>query len=373
MLLVVNAGSSSLKMLWLEEERKVFTAKWEKSFSQVTFKGTCEEVLIIPEGNASKAFEFIVEYAEERMENMGYEAPSKVGYRVVHGGEIFTSTTEVDSQVLAKLAEIDYLAPNHNPVTREVIASGLKMLPNARHFMCFDTMFHQTMPMTAKMYGIDLKYYNLGVRKFGFHGLSHEYVAKQAAKILGKSFDSFSGITCHLGNGSSITAIENGKSIDTTMGLTPVDGLVMGERCGSIDPSVVKSVGQIEGLDVDETIELLSKGSGFKAISGISSDYRILKKCAAEDPRAEIALNLFKYQVRKYIGAFMTALSHVDMVVFTGGIGENDPELVRDVIETPGMKNLGLSFNGGNIAGKIPVVQISTDEEMHIASLIKEK
>ena len=350
MILVVNAGSSSLKMLWQENSQKIMTAKWDKTHSWVIFRGISQEEISLAYNEPVKAFEFIIERSKQILTDKDFKFPEKVGYRVVQGGELFTSTTEVTEAVLNRLATIDGLAPNHNPITRAIVEKGLELMPSSRQFLCFDTMFHQTMPMIAKMYGIDLKYYRKGIRKFGFHGISHEYVGKRIAEI---------------GNGSSITAIENGKSVDTTMGLTPVDGLVMGERSGSVDPSVIKLISKVEGIELDETVELLSKHSGFKAISGLTSDYRALKEAVDSNPNAKIAIELFKYQITKYIGAFMAILSHVDAIVFTGGIGENDKDLVNDIISSPGLRNMGIGFNGN-----IPVFQIPTDEELAIASLI---
>ena len=363
MILVVNAGSSSLKMLWQENSEKIMTARWDKTHSRVIFKGIITEEIGLVNNEPVKAFEFIIKCSNQILINKGFNLPEKVGYRVVQGGELFTSTTQVSKAVLKKLATIDGLAPNHNPITRAIVEKGLELMPQAKQFLCFDTMFHQTMPMIAKMYGIDLKYYRNGIRKFGFHGISHEYVANKTAEKLGKSIDDFSGIICHLGNGSSITAIENGRSVDTTMGLTPVDGLVMGERSGSVDPSVIKLISKFEGIELDETVELLSKHSGFKAISGLTSDYRELKDAKYSNPNAEIAIELFKYQITKYIGAFMAILSHVDAIVFTGGIGENDADLVKDIVSSPGLRNMGINKT-------IPVFQIPTDEELAIASLI---
>ena len=363
MILVVNAGSSSLKMLWQENSQKIMTAKWDKTHSWVIFRGISQEEISLAYHEPVKAFEFIIERSKQILTDKDFKFPEKVGYRVVQGGELFTSTTEVTEAVLNRLATIDGLAPNHNPITRAIVEKGLELMPSSRQFLCFDTMFHQTMPMIAKMYGIDLKYYRKGIRKFGFHGISHEYVAHKTAEKLGKSINDFSGIICHLGNGSSITAIENGKSVDTTMGLTPVDGLVMGERSGSVDPSVIKLISKVEGIELDETVELLSKHSGFKAISGLTSDYRALKEAVDSNPNAKIAIELFKYQITKYIGAFMAILSHVDAIVFTGGIGENDSDLVNDIISSPGLRNMGINRT-------IPVFQIPTDEELAIASLI---
>lgn len=389
MLLSVNAGSSSLKMLLYDENAKnekeaiVLKAKWEKEFSRLNIKiGNKSEILENPhEIDTSQAFEGILTY----LCKIGYlrspDEITKVGYRYVHGGTVFTKPTEVNQEDVEKLKEIDSLAITHNPVCRKTVEMGVKMLPNAKHILCFDTAFHACMPKLASMYGIDPKYYEAGIRKYGFHGLSYEYVSKEAMRILyPKSIRGFSGIICHLGNGSSITAIQDGKCIDTTMGFSTVDGLVMGERSGSIDPFVVKQIMEFENVDIDGVQEILSKQSGFKAISGISPDYMVLRDTVKNKEsgweRAKEALDLLTYQIRKYIGSYMAILDHVDAVVFTGGIGENDTDFVEQCISTPGMKRFGLSLVLGNCylgdSSNIPVLQVPTNEEIAIINTLKQ-
>lgn len=382
--LSVNPGSSSLKICLYDETNKkeIATAKWEKEFSRVSVK---TQNTILKDINVSKDLEaptaliWLIKYLYSIGIIESFEYIEKIAYRFVHGGTEFVKPTKVNESVLEKLKDIDNLSIVHNPVSRRTVEEGVKCFPNSEHVLCFDTDFHSTIPEVARMYGIPLYYYERGVRKFGAHGLSHRYVGERAAEILNKPFSEFSGIICHLGNGSSITAIENGKSIDTTMGLTPVDGLVMGHRCGSVDPTVVQRVMEIDNIDIDEAIELLSKKSGFLGISRISSDYRVLKDWVKEKKtgyeRAKKALDLFKYQIIKYIGSYMAILSHVDAVIFTGGIGENDKDLMNSCINEPGMKNFGLEVveNPKQIPNKkIPVFQISTNEEFEMIRILEE-
>lgn len=378
--LAVNSGSTSLKVVLMNSEGKNVSAKWEKAFSQITFKVNGEKnVIKIDEGLESHtALIRIISYFQKLGLIKTLSDIEKVGYRVVHGGNVFTEPTKVDRKVIEKLKEIDYLSINHNPVTRRTVEEGVKLLPNATHVLCFDTTFHRTIPTYANMYGISMDYYNAGIRKYGFHGISVEYVARKTAELLEKDFSSFSGIICHLGGGSSITAIQNGKSIDSTMGYTPVDGLVMGQRSGSVDPEIVKAIMEYEKCDVDKATNILSTQSGFLGIAG-TSDYIILREKAktSEGEKARIALDLFMYQIRKYIGSFAAIMDNIDAVVFTGGIGENDTELVKKVVNTTPLKRIGIMMENNNpdIFAKsnlIPALQIPTNEELAIIETLKQ-
>lgn len=375
MLLAVNAGSSTLKMLLQDGKDVIMKARWEKEFSRVIFKGgiISGTIDIDQKLEASTALTWILNYIKDYL--LSLDKIQKVGYRYAHGGEVFVQPTEVDDEVLNKLKDIDNLSLTHNPYIRRTVEEGVKLLPKAKHILCFDTQFHSSIPMVAAMYGIDLKYYEKGVHKYGFHGLSYEYVGPKVAEILEKPFSEFSGIICHLGNGSSITAIENGKSIDTTMGFSTLDGLVMGQRSGSIDPYVIKSIMEIESTDVNGAIEILSKKSGLEAISGVSSDYRLIKDAINnKNEKAKIAIELLQYQIRKYIGSFMAILSHVDAIVFTGGIGENHPDFVESCVNTKGLKRLRVSTSVNKIPfseNLIPVLQIKTDEELAIIKTLE--
>lgn len=374
MLIAINSGSSSLKFLLYDGKKEVLKGKWEKEYSRVIIKNI---TIYVPEMKPEEAFSWIIQYLVNDEYLKSLSQIEKVGYRYAHGGTAFVKPTEVNEEIIRKLRDIDDLSTTHNPIQRKVVEMGLKILPNAKHILCFDTYFHSNMPIVATMYGIDMKYYERGIRKYGFHGLSYQYVGTEIARMLKKPFSEFSGIICHLGNGSSITAIENGKSIDNTMGFTPVDGLVMGQRSGSMDPSVVQAIMRIENININEAIGILSRESGFKGISGISPDYRILRDIAQnKEPgfeRAKLALDLFQYQIRKYIGSFMAILSHVDAIVFTGGIGENDDDFVKQCIDTEGFKHLGVSSDLNKITNStIPVLQIPTNEEIAIINVLED-
>lgn len=379
MLISINSGSSSLKFLLYDGEKEILKGKWEKEYSRIIMKNNRDtETINVSDMKPEEAFSWILQHLVDKDYLKSLYEIEKVGYRYAHGGTVFVEPTEVNDEVIKKLREIDSLSITHNPVHRRVVEMGVKILPKSKHVLCFDTQFHSKMPIVATMYGIDMKYYERGVRKYGFHGLSYEYVGTQIARILEKPFSEFSGVICHLGNGSSITAIENGKSVDTTMGFTPVDGLVMGQRSGSVDPSVVQAIMKIENINIDEAIGILSRESGFKGISGISPDYRILRDIANnKEPgfeRAKLALDMFTYQIRKYIGSFMAILSHVDAIVFTGGIGENDDEFVKKCIDTEGFRHLGVSNDLNKISFSncmIPVLQIPTNEEIAIINVLK--
>lgn len=379
MLLAVNAGSSSLKILLFDDKSSNTTLKWEKEFSRMVLKENSHKKIVeLPSGlETCSAFAWILNYLHEKSYIKSFEDIDKIGYRFAHGGTVFVKPTLVDDEVIKKLRDIDNLSITHNPSIRKTVEEGYKLLPKAKHIMCFDTDFHSTIPPVASMYGINLDYYIKGIRKYGFHGLSYKYVGLKVANMLGKPFSKFSGIICHLGNGSSITAIENGKSVDTTMGFTPVDGLVMGQRSGSVDPTVVQAIMKLENVDIDRAIEILSQESGFKAISGISSDYRVLVDAIRNKVpnywKAQMAIDLFQYQIRKYIGSFMAILSHVDAIVFTGGIGENDANFVKQCVNTQGLRNLGVvmmdEFDKSSTG--IPVLQIPTNEELAIIEILK--
>lgn len=377
--LAVNSGSTSLKVLISTNERTM-SAKWEKAFSQITFKENGKKNILKVSKNfeSPTAFVRIIDYFKDVGIIDSLLDINKIGYRIVHGGDIFTKPTKVNGEVLAQLKEIDTLSVNHNPIARQTVETGVKLLPKATHILCFDTTFHMTIPMYANMYGISMNYYNSGIHKYGFHGISVEYVANKVANILKKDFSDFSGIICHLGGGCSITAIEDGKSIDSTMGYTPVDGLVMAQRSGSVDPSIVKAIMEFESCNIDKAIDILSTKSGFQGIAGIS-DYQILRNNASNDNNCKIALQLFKYQIQKYIGSFMAILKNIDAIVFTGGIGENDTELIYDILDTEPFKRMGIFIERNTHSKRltkenslIPVLQIPTNEEVAILETLKQ-
>lgn len=302
-----------------------------------------------------------------------------VGHRVAHGGEYFSESKKVDAQVIEKIEKCCELAPLHNPANLLGIKAIDELMPQTPQVAVFDTSFHQTIPDYAYMYAIPYEYYSkYKIRRYGFHGTSHQFVARKAAKLAGLDFDKSKIVTCHLGNGSSVTAICNGKSVDTSMGFTPVEGVVMGTRCGNIDAGVVTYLQDKEQLDFKGINTVLNKMSGFLGISGVSSDARDVEAAAETNKRAALTLEMFKYSVLKYVGAYAAAMNGVDLIVFTGGIGENDPA-VREYISTK-CAYLGVEFDSSVNDGlrgkdmiltkpssKVAVAAVTTNEELVIA------
>jgi acetate kinase len=304
-----------------------------------------------------------------------------VGHRVAHGGENFKESVLIDNDVKRDIEKCAELAPLHNPAHLKGILSCEKLLPGIPQVAVFDTSFHQTMPDYAFMYAIPYEYYEkYRIRKYGFHGTSHRFVAEKACKMLNMDLHNSKIITCHLGNGASITAIENGKSIDTSMGFTPVDGLIMGTRTGEIDPGVLLYLADKEELSVSGVNNMINKKSGVAGISQLSSDMRDLEIAANEgNPKALLALNMYAYKIKKFIGAYVAAMNGLDLLIFTAGVGENDFN-ARKMICT-GMEFLGIKINteinhgvkGKDLVistpdSKVKVMVVTTDEEFVIAS-----
>ena len=304
-----------------------------------------------------------------------------VGHRLVHGGEKFNTSVVITPEVIKQMEACTDLAPLHNPANLKGVAAITKILPNVPQVGVFDTAFHQTMPAHAYMYALPYEYYEkYGVRRYGFHGTSHRYVSRRACEFLGLDYENTKVITAHIGGGGSITAVKNGKSIDTSMGLTPVEGLVMGTRCGDVDLGAMTYLMEKEGLDAAGVNAVINKKSGVMGISGVSSDMRDIEAAiAAGNERAKLALDMFEYRLLKYIGAYTAALNGVDVLVFTGGIGENQMQ-TRDYI-CRGLEYLGVKYDaelnaktrGEEIEistpdSKVRVVVIPTDEELTIAS-----
>lgn len=303
-----------------------------------------------------------------------------VGHRVAHGGEYFNTSKLIDASVIEGIEKCCELAPLHNPANLLGIKAVETLMPNVPQVAVFDTSFHQTMPDYSYMYAIPYEYYSkYKIRRYGFHGTSHKFVAQKGAVLAGLDFENSKIITCHLGNGGSVTAVMNGKSVDTSMGFTPVEGVVMGTRCGNVDAGVVTYIQDKENLDSKGINAVLNKMSGFLGVSGVSSDARDIEGAAAEgNKRAALAMDMFKYSVLKYIGAYSAVMNGVDLIVFTGGIGENDPS-VREYI-SKGCSYLGIDFNpeaNDGLRGKdailtkegskVVVAAITTNEELVIA------
>ena len=324
-------------------------------------------------------FEFIMKTnADDRIIKSDSELFG-IGHRVVHGGELFSRPSLIDDAVISDIRNLIPLAPLHNPHNLLGIEVVLKRSPGVPQVAVFDTAFHQTLPQHSFHYALPYEFYtDHGVRRYGFHGTSHYYVAKEAAKRLGKPLEEVNLITLHLGNGASAAAIQNGKCIDTSMGLTPLEGLVMGTRCGDIDPALHFYLMRHTGMSADEIENLLNSRSGLKGICGMNDMRQIQQKAEEGDERAMLALDMFCYRVRKYIGAYRAVISITDAIVFTGGIGENSA-IVRENI-CAGLDTLGISLDlqkNRSVSGKISEIQsdasaikvmvIATDEELEIA------
>ncbi len=302
-----------------------------------------------------------------------------VGHRVVHAGEKYASSVLITEDVIKALEECVELAPLHNPPNLLGIAACQELMPNTPMVAVFDTAFHQTMPAESYLYALPYEYYTkYGIRRYGFHGTSHKYVAERASQILNVALDDLKIITCHLGNGASVSAIKRGKCIDTSMGFTPLEGLVMGTRCGDIDPAIVSFIADKEGLSEAETNTVLNKKSGVLGISGVSSDFRDIEEAVAQgNERAAMALKVFAHKVKFYIGAYIAEMNGVDAIVFTAGVGENDMSM-REIICNE-MGNLGIKLDPvkNKVRGKETVISmddsrvklllIPTNEELMIA------
>lgn len=303
-----------------------------------------------------------------------------VGHRVVHGGESFQKPTLIDGPVIAAIRKNIPLAPLHNPANLVGIEVARAFFPDAPHVAVFDTAFHQDLPPRAFHYGLPHEFYQkYSIRRYGFHGTSHQYVAKQAASVLGKPLPDLNLITIHLGGGSSITAIKKGKSVDTSMGMTPLEGLVMGTRSGDLDPSIPFHLAEVSGMSFPEIIDVFNHRSGLKGLCGTNDMREVLKKREAGDPRAGLAIDVYTYRLKKYIGAYFAALGDVDALVFTAGVGENSSEIRAEACN--GLENFGIELdlekNMKNDSGpfeihseksRVKVLVVPTDEELEIAN-----
>ena len=386
-ILVINCGSSSLKYQLINSETEGVLAK-----------GLCERIGIDgmltyqPEGGEKEKSEIAMPTHTEAInavlaaltnEKSGVikslSEVGAVGHRVVHGGEKFTSSCLINDESMKAIEECNDLAPLHNPANLIGIRACQELMPGVPMVAVFDTAFHQTMPDVAYTYGIPYEYYEkYKVRRYGFQGTSHSYVSKRTAEIVGKPYDQMKIIVCHLGNGASISAVNCGKSVDTSMGLTPLEGLVMGTRSGDLDPAIIDFVGKKEGLSLDEMNEVLNKKSGMLGISGVSSDGRDLEAAAETgNKRAQLALDVFDYRVIKYIGAYAAAMNGVDAIAFTAGIGENNIKMRKDVCSSLTYLGVKLDEEKNNVRGeeriisaddsKVQVLLVPTNEELAIA------
>ena len=385
--LVINCGSSSLKFQLINSDTEAVLAK-----------GLCERIAI----DGSRLV-----YQPAGQEKIRKEAPmpthteaiamvlgaltdpeigvikdmneiDAVGHRLVHGGEKFAASTIITDEVIAAIEECNELAPLHNPANLIGIDACRKLMPNTPMVGVFDTAFHQTMPEEAYLYGLPIEYYkNYKVRRYGFHGTSHSYVSQKAAELLGKPYDQVKTIVCHLGNGASCCAVKYGKSVDTSMGLTPLEGLIMGTRSGDIDPAIVEYIAKKENLDIAGVMNVLNKKSGVLGISGYTSDFMDLEvDSIAGKPEALLTMKVFAYRVAKYIGAYTAAMNGVDAIAFTAGLGENNKYVRADICEYLGYLGISLDAEKNALRGqdviistpesKVAVMTIPTNEELAI-------
>ena len=384
--LVINCGSSSLKYQLIDSQTEAVLAKglcerigidgrlvYEKTGCD---KEVTEAAMPTHKQAIQLVLDALVNPTTGAIESLA--AIDAVGHRVVHGGEKFATSTVLTEEVISVIEECNDLAPLHNPANLIGIHACQELMPNVPMVAVFDTAFHQTMPEVAYMYGLPYEYYEkYSVRRYGFHGTSHSYVSKRAADILGKDYSELKTIVCHLGNGASICAVNCGKSVDTSMGLTPLEGLIMGTRSGDVDPSILDFIAQKENLTLSEVMNVLNKKSGVEGVSGVSSDFRDLSAAAAEgNKRAALAIDAFAYRVVKYIGAYVAAMNGVDAICFTAGLGENDAATRAKIVANLGYLGIAIDEEANSIRGKevvistadskVKVLTIPTNEELAI-------
>ena len=388
-ILVINCGSSSLKYQLIDSESE-----------KVLAKGLCERIGI--DGSAithqpaggdkvttkvsmpdhTEAVKYVIEKLTDPEVGVvkSLDEIGAVGHRIVHGGEKFASSVVIDDEVLKAVEECNDLAPLHNPANLIGINSCKKIMPGVPMVAVFDTAFHQTMPKKAYLYGLPYEYYeNYKIRRYGFHGTSHDFVSNRVAEILGKKREDLKIIVCHLGNGASVSAVKNGQCVDTSMGLTPLEGLIMGTRSGDLDPAIISFIAQKEKLSAEEVINICNKKSGVLGLSGgLSSDFRDLGNAAEEgNEKAKTALETWSYRVAKYIGAYVAAMNGVDVIAFTAGVGENNFMAREMICEYLGYLGVTIDKEANKIRGeeitistpdsKTTVMVVPTNEELAIA------
>lgn len=385
-ILVINSGSSSIKFKLYDMKNESVMCKGlieqigsDNSFAKIsTAHGSIKEISR-PIANHAQGIDIMNELLFNSGVVNSLDEIDGVGHRVVQGADVFSDAVLIDESVMAKIEELIPLAPLHNPAHLAGMRETLKVRPDIPNVAVFDTVFHQTMPKSSYMYALPIEFYEkYKIRKYGFHGTSHQFVSKAAAKILNIDYDKFSCITLHLGNGTSIAAIKNGKCIDTTMGLTPLEGLMMGTRCGSIDPAIMPFLMENANLSAKEVDNIMNKKSGLLAIGG-SNDMRIIEqKMDAGDENAKLAFDMFVLKVKKFIGAYIAILGKIDSIIFTAGIGENDARIREAVCE--GLEIFDIKIDKiknkeskdeprriSQIDSKVRIAIVPTDEELAIA------
>ena len=390
-ILVLNCGSSSLKYQLLDmKSDEVYDLIAKGLVERIGMETGClkhqatgKETLVkeMPIEDHTVAIRSVMDALLDKEYGVltTLEDIEAVGHRVVHGAEEFVCSQLITDKVVAQLEKCSVFAPLHNPANILGIKAVSAVLPTVPQVGVFDTAFHQTMPAYAYMYGLPYEYYEkYGIRRYGFHGTSHRYVSAKGAKFAGLDLENSKIITCHLGNGSSISAVLNGKSVDTSMGFTPLEGLIMGTRCGNIDPEIVTYIQEKEGLSASEMSKVLNKKSGLLGLSCVSSDGRDLSAAANDgDEKAKLTLKKLTYDITKFIGAYAAAMNGVDLIVFTGGIGENNVRLRRRVCENLTYLGVNFDYDANVIAGedvmitlpdsKVKIAAITTNEELMIA------
>ncbi len=387
-ILVINCGSSSLKYQLINMENEEVLAKGlaerigiEGSRVEHEVPGKDEYVVEEPMGDHKDAIRIVLDALTDDVHGAvkSLEDIDAIGHRVVHGGEAFAKSVIIDDEVMKAIEDNIEIAPLHNPPNIMGIDACKQLMPGKPMVAVFDTAFHQTIPAVNHIYALPYEYYeNYKIRRYGFHGTSHQYVTERAADMLGKDLDEVNLITCHLGNGSSITSVIGGKSFDTTMGFTPLEGVVMGTRCGNVDPAILPFVMEKENLTPEEMSIVLNKKSGVLGISGVSSDFRDLEAAAEEgNGRAQLALDSFEASVRKFIGGYLTEMDHCDGIVFTAGVGENAIDTRKRICEKLEVLGIKIDEDKNNMRGKeaivsaedssIKILVIPTNEELKIA------
>jgi acetate kinase len=384
-ILAINAGSSSLKFQLLQMPEEQVTAKGQieriglsdSVFTMKTKQGRIEKSQDIR--SHTEAVTLLLGMLISEGVVCSLDEINGIGHRVVHGGEIFSDSVLINEEVIATLQDLSNLAPLHNPANIVGIKEFAKVLPNVPTIAVFDTAFHQTMPESSFLYPLPYEYYEkYGIRKYGFHGTSHKYVTERAAALLNRQLEDTRLISCHLGNGASIAAVEGGMSLDTSMGFTPLAGVTMGTRSGNIDPALIPYIMEQTGKSVEEVLEVLNKQSGMLAISGFSSDLRDIEIEASKgNSRAQLALDVFADRIHKYIGSYAARMGGVDAIIFTAGIGENSNVIRQKVLEGLEFMGVYLDPDLNNIRGRevhisfpyspVKILVIPTNEEVMIA------
>ena len=387
-ILVINCGSSSLKYQLIDSDSEKVLAKGlcerigiDGSLLTHTPAGKDKVKIETPMPNHTVAIQLVIDALTNAEHGViqSLEEIGAVGHRVVHGGEKFASSVVVTDEVIKAIEEVSDLAPLHNPANLIGISACQEIMPGVPMVTVFDTAFHQTMPEKAYLYGLPYEYYEkYKVRRYGFHGTSHDYVSDRAAQMLGKSRDDMKIIVCHLGNGGSVSAVDHGKCVDTSMGMTPLEGLLMGTRSGDMDPAICDFICQKEGLTPTQMNNVLNKKSGVLGMSGVSSDFRDIEAAEAEgNQRAKAALDAFYYRVAKYIGAYVAAMNGVDAIAFTAGVGENNAIGRAIICEYLGYLGTEIDAEKNNVRGeeriiskegsKVTLMCVPTNEELAIA------